>query len=544
MQRAFWAVAMLALACLLLRSARVGLAGDYVDPIGKVTAQDEALYAHSAIRMARHGNWLTPIFMGRYGLYKPPLLMWAAGLSARILGVSRLALRLPVALIASLGVGLVFLWVVELRSWQSAACAALLVASNHLWHVLSGMCMTDGLLVTFYIAAMYCLFSDPWLESRSALWGFAGAVAAAILTKSVAGLLPLGALGLYWLAAPRKERPTFVRVLVAAGLSLALAAPWFVYQTLVHGRWFLAEHIGVEILAFGAGAPPQTSRENQALFYLMRVPGMDPVLTAFALVGLPGFLWELRKRSGPAVLLVCWLAMVVAAVLGFQYRNLSYVLPAVPALAILATVYGPYASARRAAWMLMFAGAAFAGKAACPSAPWGLSFRRGTIQEVAPLVSDYCERARPHELILVGMDDDLYASTLPLPKLRYCLVGANVVGGRYGMPFDYMGIVLTAAEFDDPARWTPLFRQHLSEWGMDTEEPIGTLITPASPEELAQMIRAHPDSDFLVPSRYRNAVAEAAQASHELVEVPEHFFLLSRQGPTARATAPAWSCRL
>jgi len=43
------------------------------------------------------------------------------------------------------------------------------------------------LLVAFYTAAMFSLFSDPWLESKSALWGFAGSVAAAILTKSVAG---------------------------------------------------------------------------------------------------------------------------------------------------------------------------------------------------------------------------------------------------------------------------------------------------------------------------------------------------------------------
>ena len=35
---------MLALACLLLRAARVGLAGEYIDPISKITAQDEALY--------------------------------------------------------------------------------------------------------------------------------------------------------------------------------------------------------------------------------------------------------------------------------------------------------------------------------------------------------------------------------------------------------------------------------------------------------------------------------------------------------------------
>ena len=78
MRRAFCAVALLALACLLVRAARVGLAGDYIDPIGKITAQDEAHYASSAIAMARGGDWLTARLMGRYALYKPPLLIWAA----------------------------------------------------------------------------------------------------------------------------------------------------------------------------------------------------------------------------------------------------------------------------------------------------------------------------------------------------------------------------------------------------------------------------------------------------------------------------------
>ena len=544
MRRAFGAVALLALALLLVRSARVGLAGDYIDPISKVTAQDEALYAHSAIRAAHQGGWLTPIFMGRYGLYKPPLLMWASGLSARILGVSRLALRLPVALLASLAVGLVFLWVAELRSWQAGACAAALVVSNHLWHVLAGMTMTDGLLAAFYVAAMFCLFSDPWLESKSALWGFAGSVAAAILTKSVAGVLPLGVLALYWLAGPRRQRPSLSRACLAVALAVALAAPWFVYQLCVHGRWFWAEHIGVEILGFGAGAPPQTSQENQALFYLMRMALVDPVLAAVALAALPGFVVAVRKWSAAPVLLLCWLATLTAAVFGWQYRNIAYLLPVAPALAILATGYGPLYSKRWAPWMLALIGTAFVVKAAVPVAPWGLSFQRGTVQAEAPLLSEYCQRARGNELILVGMEDDLYASTLPLPKLRYCLVGANLAGGRYGMDFAGMGIIVTAAQFDGLDQWEPVFRRRLREWGLDSGEPIGTLILAGSPEELAGMIRAHPASDFLLPQQYRAAMEAAAPATHQLVEAgANQFFLLSREA-RPRAAPPGWSCRM
>src|ERR1035437_6372124 len=71
------------------------------------------------------------------------------------------------------------------------------------------------------VIAMFCLFVDPWLESKAALWGYSGAVAGAILPKGVAG-------------------------------------------------WFWAEHFRVELLGYGAGQPPQTSQESHAVFYATR----------------------------------------------------------------------------------------------------------------------------------------------------------------------------------------------------------------------------------------------------------------------------------
>ncbi len=60
------------------RARNTGMAGEEIDPVGRISAQDEAVYAHSALRMARQGGWLTPMFLERYSLYKPPLLMWCA----------------------------------------------------------------------------------------------------------------------------------------------------------------------------------------------------------------------------------------------------------------------------------------------------------------------------------------------------------------------------------------------------------------------------------------------------------------------------------
>jgi len=348
MRRALCAVALLALACLLLRASRVGLAGDYIDPISKITAQDEALYSHSAIAMAREGDWLTPRFMGRFSLSKPPLLVWCAAISSKLLGVSRLSLRLPVALLSALALGLIFLWAGEIAGWQAGAVAGVLMLSNHLWHSLAALCMTDGLLLACYIAAFYALFCDPWLESRGALLGFSAAVGGAILTKGIAGILPLAVLTLFWLAVRRQEKPAFRRVCLAAALALAVAAPWYLYQVAVHSRWFWTEHFAVEILGFGAGAPPQTSQENQALFYLMRLVGTDPLLLTAAALGIPVFLGELRRRTAGPVLLAAWIAVMLAAVLGWQYRNASYLLPLVPALAIVAAAWGPFRTRRYA----------------------------------------------------------------------------------------------------------------------------------------------------------------------------------------------------
>ncbi len=354
MRRAFLAAAAFALACLLVRCARVDLAGD----ASGNPAHDEALYASSAIHMEAAGDWLTP--------RQPPLLLWMSAVSVRLVGVSRVASRFPIALLCALAAGLVFWWAAEARSWQAGAAAVLLLASNRLWHELGSMCLTDGLLAAFTTAAMYCLFADPWLESRAAFWGFSGSVAAAILTESAAGALPLAMLGLYWLLAPRNYRPAFPRVCTAAAVALALAAPWFVYQLLAHHLWFWTRYASV--------APPQTSQENPALYYAMRFLRIDPLLSAIALTSLPAFAAELRRRSAPAVLLASWMSVLLAAALFSQDRNAAYLLPLVPAAAILAASYGTLSEARSAKWLLALALAGLAVKAATPAMPWGISF--------------------------------------------------------------------------------------------------------------------------------------------------------------------------
>ncbi len=542
MLRALCIVALLALALLLWRAGGTSLAGDYIDPVSHITGQDEALYAHSAIAMAREGHWLTPRFMGRYALYKPPMLIWSAALSARAFGIAPWSLRLPIALMAALSLGLLFLWAAELSGFSAGAMLVVLLLSNHLWLTLAGLCLTDGLLLAFCIGAFYALFSDPWLESRAGLGGFSACVAGAILTKGIAGFLPLIVLGCYWLAARPKERPTFLRITLAALLAFALAAPWFLYQYAVHPRWFWTEHIAVEILGYGGGAPPQTSQENQALFYFMRLAATDPLLLAASCLALPAFFRALRRRTGAAVLLACWLGAVLLTTLAWQYRNASYLLPLIPALAVLAAGWGPFSTPRYSRWMLLGLGAFFFVKISLPQAPWGLNFEGGTVQPAAPALVSYCEQARGNPLIVVDLADDLYAATLPLARLRYAAVVPAAAGASpYAMPFETLGITVTGEQFRDLAALTPAYRTRLREWSLDSEAPIATLITVRTAAELAALAAAHANTDFLVPATYRNALQAAPQ---EYVGASLNYFLLLSRVAVPRLTRPAWTCKM
>jgi len=270
-------------------------------------------------------------------------------------------------------------------------------------------------------------------------------------------------------------------------LAIALAAPWFIYRLAAHGRWFRAEPVNVEMLAFGAGRPPQTSEESHLAFYASRMALLDPVLMVLAVSALFAFWQAVRRRSAAALLLLLWLALPMAAAFKWQYRNVTYLLPAIPAMAILAAAYNPLCSGRSARWMMTLVAAAFVAKAAMPQATWGLWFGPGTKVEASRAESDYCARGRGNQLVLVDIADEMYASLLPLPGIHY--------------------------------------------------------VNEGSIEDVAMLIRARPDSDFLLPERYRAVVAASAAASHHLVTVsPGRFLLLSRRA--LPAAAAKWSCRL
>lgn len=511
-------------AVLALRSGHVRIADTLLDPLSRIDAQDEALYANGAIRMVEKGDWFTPRFLGRYSLVKPPLLEWLAAASAWLLGVSAFALRFPVILAAAGTAWLVFRWLRRLDSRFGAVAGVLLLVSNRMWLVVSSLCLTDSLLAAAITGAVYCLYRDSRLEARRAFWGFAGCTAAALLVKGIAGLLPLLILAAFC-ALARKGRPPLRRVVQVCGATAAMALPWALYQLAVHPRWFWSEQVVSEIFRYGWRSPLQTSAENPLLFYLRRLIEMDPVLVLGAAAAIFSLWRALRARETSALLLSLWTAAVLGAALAWSYRNATYLAPALPALAILAAGYGiPAAGRRRSAAAIAALGALLLVKLAFPAKPWGLDLRPGILHASLAALDEYCARNRGNELILVEPADGFYSAVLPLARVRYGFVAASGEPPEGDLDFRSLGIVATLAQFNDIGKWEPVFRRRLREWGLDSSEPIATAILARDRGEIVGMVRAHPQSDFLLPDSYRNDFQ--ILGTHDAAEGAGGFFFL------------------
>jgi hypothetical protein len=460
------------LALLAVRATRLKFADTFLDPIGRVDAQDESMYVHEAM----HLRGLTPTYQGRLALNKPPLLAWLAAASIRVFGMA----RLPVMIAGALTACLAFLW-------RRNLVGVLLLVSDRLWFVLSSLCLTDGLLVASVTGAAYCLWRDPKLESRGSRWGFAALTATAVMAKSVAGALPLFILLLFCALSP--SRPTWRRVLGVAVAAGAMVAPWCLYELIVHPKWFWNEFVMSEILVYGVASPIQTTQESQALFYLKRLVAMDPVLAALAIPAL----WVAWRRGER--LLVAWTAVVLATAVLWSYRNVTYLAPAIPALAIAS------AGLLRWRWAVVPVALVLLVKVAFPGQPWGIELRPGILHQPSiPLLDRYAQMQRRRELILVEPFEGFYSATLPLPKVRYVFIAPGGVPPQPPLDLHSLGILVNSEEFAQLDRLTPVWRERLREWGIDSDEPIATGIVARSQGDVDRLVASRSQADFVLPA--------------------------------------------
>jgi hypothetical protein len=505
-----------------------GLASGYVDPLLHAGAQDEAVYGHAAAHMARTGHWLTPVFLDRFMLNKPPLLMWAGAASLRLAGISPFALRLPVLVSGVLCCLLVYVWLRRSHSVPAAFSGVVLLAGTPIFHSIAREFMTDTLLALFVLAAIFLVVSDPRWERKLSSIAFGALAGAAIMTKSAAGLLPLLMLAVYWALAGAPDRPPVRKVLLSLAVAVLVAAPWHLYEFLAHRDWFVAEYVRFQLLGSGLTAPSRYNGDNNFWFYLKTLLRTDALLLALSLASVPWLVlaWK-RSNRVQARLLAAWIVIACLCLGIFGTRAAYYLLPLLPALALASVEFSPLFRGRTA-WAACAALIAVCGvKVWAGDATWGLDYAPKAAPAASALEA-YAHLRRANELVIVSPEDEFYASVLDLPKIRYLYL-APLDATKTSEFFYRLGMIVSAEQFCSLEALMPVFEQRLRAWDLpENLHPEGTLIDGGAISKLAQVIRCSPDRDFMIPESLREIAVGAGASTHTAGAAQSgRFFLLS-----------------
>ncbi|HMF09359.1 MAG TPA: glycosyltransferase family 39 protein [Thermoanaerobaculia bacterium] len=318
--------------------------------------RDEADYAGVAHAMNATGDYLVPRLFGRLFADKPPLAEWLTALSFRVLGEWEWAGRLPHVLLASGCAVLVLLLGERMLGARGGTAAAVFFATSLLFVVYGRLLLTDSALLFFTLLSIVGFARI--LAGRGGSKTAAGAGAAlglAVLSKGPVAFLSPGLFCFGFLAggAQRSAR-TLLRLFLALAVCLAVAAPWF---------WLTAQATG------GAAARSFWLRENVGRFLAPmqghRAPALSVLLAAWlgffpwsgALLGLfrPGLLRRRPEQWG----LLAWAGGVLLFFALARTKLPHYILPALPALALLVAGGFPLTAARlrAAAWACALTGA-------------------------------------------------------------------------------------------------------------------------------------------------------------------------------------------
>jgi 4-amino-4-deoxy-L-arabinose transferase-like glycosyltransferase len=297
---------------------------------------NETLYAEPPREALETGAWFVPTMNYEPWYVKPPGVTWVTLPFYAVLGPTEFAGRLPMALAAILTILLTYAIGARTGGARVGLLAAAILATTAKFFMFSRQLAGDVFLTTCFAAAAYAYVR--WTEGGARRWLYAGAVAlaaGALMKGPVALLLPPVPLILH----RRRVRP----FLGPFALSVALAAPWFVYMAVAHGEAFLDTYFGAHHVSrvlttqFGGG--------RGALFYPLAFLGDGLPWSLLAPLVVP-----LAWRDPRARLPLLWCGTLLLVLTLSTGKRSVYLLPLYPAYATVAALAVERVAAR---WLLV-----------------------------------------------------------------------------------------------------------------------------------------------------------------------------------------------
>ena len=309
---------------------------------------DEPRYGQVAREMLERHDWVTPVLGGRPWLEKPPLYYWQAMLAYAIFGVSDWAARLPAALDATLLVLAVYFFLRRYRPGFELDGALIAASSAGIAGYAHAASMDMALAAAFTIGMLGWW---AWRESgkRIYLAVFYGFMALGMLAKGpVAPFLAVVVIVLY--ASMVRKLRLVLKSLWLPGILLfcAIALPWYVAVQMRNPEFFREFIVQQNLGRFSENL----YHHSEPFWFYLPVMALTLVpWTVFVIAALVQAvrLWWAKRRPVDvtdidfekqlSIFASCWLVVPVAFFSISQSKLPGYILPAIPAGALLLVGY-------------------------------------------------------------------------------------------------------------------------------------------------------------------------------------------------------------
>jgi len=313
---------------------------------------DTPRYAAVGLYAWREGAWWTLALGDQPYFNKPPLAFWAHGLLLWLLGPSLFVARLP-TLLAGLGVVACATLTARTLAGRRAAlltglcCAGVVELFRQVGHISLDMWLA---LCLAWASALLARGATQQRRAPVALSGLAVGLGLLVKPFVALGFFPIAAVWLVW----TRRRQLLGPLLAGAALAVAVAAPWHVSMLALHGRAFLDEYVGRQVVGRTLG---EAFRPEPWWWYgafLLRT--YWPWLLPAALGALAGraFAASPRRHDAEAwAMAVLWVGLWLVALSAAADKRARYAMLLYPMTSLLA---GLWLARRSPAWLSRGAG--------------------------------------------------------------------------------------------------------------------------------------------------------------------------------------------
>lgn len=322
---------------------------------------DEPRYAQVAREMLARRDLITPTLGGMPWFEKPPLLYWMMMLSFRVFGVSEHAARLGPALCGLITAGFIY-WIGRqighvarntggpfdsaIGRWSAliwlSSLGAVAFSRAASFDIVLTMTVTGAFafFINYETRAPELTFSVTRTSNAKLLVGFYFFAGLSTLAKGLVGfVIVFSVIALYYIL-PRERPSRGFALSLAWGvpLSLAIAAVWFVPMLAIH-RWIFVDQFIIQH-HFARFLSNKYHHPGPIYFYLPVVIGLAlPWTLALGGAILSARHWTWRGSTAVdrlRVLALIWLILPIAFFSFSGSKLVAYVLPVLPAIALLA----------------------------------------------------------------------------------------------------------------------------------------------------------------------------------------------------------------